>query len=184
MLIPLAVPAAAGAVDVLEPPSGAAAALDQQVRFSWTGDGGAYEVLFSQDRNDPAWTLTDHRSGRTLDTTLVTTPRELGLTPGTWYWRICSSTFQGPFQCELDDEVRELRVLAPPFLTPREARRVVRRAIRRRFHRRPRRIVCRRVDAQTIACRAYWRSRRGRLRARSVTVNEQPDGYYYRVFAE
>jgi hypothetical protein len=163
-------------VTIFSPGFYSSADPDESIRFAWLpeNDQDFYRVVFSQYRTF-GWETTPYSTRETVLTSMYASPEEIGLTPGTWYWRVCFG-WSGDSTCYLDDDIRTLDVNEPePFLSMAEARSTVRHAIRRRYHVRTRRLKCARVADPRVLCRAYFR-RRGVSRSRVVLV--RTDGEY------
>jgi hypothetical protein len=93
------------------------------VRFSWFAHNSQdfFTIEFNEYRTF-GWETT-YSSRQTVLSRLHLTPEEVGLTPGTWYWRVCFGWYEGPTTCYFDDDTRTLEVEEPePFLSLASAR--------------------------------------------------------------
>ena len=166
-------------VTILAPSYYSSADPDEQVRFSWwpENDQDFYRVVFSQYRSI-GWETSRFSTRETVLTSIYASPEDIGLTPGTWYWRVCFGWY-GESTCYLDDDVRTLEVNEPePLLSIAEARSTTRYAIRRRFHARASRVTCARIDDPRVLCRGFFR-RHGKPRSRLVLVRTDGEYNYY-----
>jgi hypothetical protein len=166
-------------VEIFAPGYFATSALDESIRFSWFAENSQdfFAVFFSQSRSF-GWETTPYVSRQTVLSSIYLTPEEVGLAPGTWYWRICFGWNDDPGSCYFDDDVRSLEVEEPePFLSLASARAVARRYVRRNWGIRARARCARMADSRAL-CRVSWR-RFGRLRARYLRLRLDQDGYVY-----
>lgn len=173
------------------------AQIDDSIRFSWLtyNSQDFYRVVFSRYRTF-GWEAGPSTRETVLSWQYVT-PRDVGLSVGTWYWRICYGWNDDPSHtCYLDEGIRTLVVEAKPtpppsvtptsptesapYLTLTEAKGATRYAIRKRFKVTARVPRCARVNDSEILCRAEFR-RRGRNVTRIVDVQAQADGIYYSI---
>jgi hypothetical protein len=203
----LAVPAQAQAssVSVFAPATYSSAALDEQIRFSWFPNNGQdfYRVVFSQYRSF-GWENSPYRTPETVLNFTYTSPRELGLTPGTWYWRVCYGWYDNPGVCYPDADIRMLDVEAPPSApAPRPTRSPVapptqspaptrpdvkvytataisatKKLIRQTYRVRPFRLRCDRASSSMVTCRTRFRYH-GHSKKRAVDVWSDGDTIYY-----
>jgi len=118
----MAVPVSAHAssdVMVFAPFNGSVSTLDQPIRFSWYPENSQdfFRVVFSQTPSG-GWEDSPHRTNETVLDSAYVSPRDVGLTPGTWYWRICYGwNTDARHICYWDDDIRTLDV-RPSLLTP------------------------------------------------------------------
>jgi hypothetical protein len=76
-------------VSVFSPGYFETAELDELVRFSWFAHNSQdfFTIEFNEYRTF-GWETT-YSSRQTVLSSLHLTPEEVGLTAGTWYWRVC-----------------------------------------------------------------------------------------------
>lgn len=154
--------------------------IDEQVRFAWAPNNGQdfFRVVFSEFRTF-GWETTTTGTEQTVLNFQFASPRNIGLTSGTWYWRVCAGWNETPGTCYLDDDIRTLDVTDKPLLTLLQAIRTTRSVVRRRYGKTPR-VRCARVNRSEMLCRGDFR-RRGRARVAVVEVEARADGIYYSV---
>lgn len=167
-------------VTVFGPSLFSTASPDEQVRFAWFPDNGQdfFRVVFSQTRSF-GWESSPYGTRETVLNSTYTSPQEIGLTSGTWYWRVCYGWNDDPSHtCYLDDDIRTLdveeRALPVSMAT---AVSTTKQAVRLRYHVRSR-VRCARIDLSDVLCRADFR-RHGRARTRLVKVWSDATGIYY-----
>ena len=166
-------------VTVFAPSYFSSAELDESIRFSWSARNSQdfFAVVFNQYRSF-GWETSQYQSRQTVLSSIYLAPEDVGLTPGTWYWRICYGWNDDPSTCYFDDDIRSLEVEeAEPFLSLADARSVARRIARRRWGVRTR-ARCARVSDSRALCRVTWR-RGSRRVARYLRLRLDADGYFY-----
>jgi hypothetical protein len=102
-------------VTVFGPSLFSSANSDEQIRFAWFPDNGQdfFRVVFSRTRSF-GWESSPYSTPETVLNSTYASPREIGLTPGTWYWRICYGwNDDSSHICYMDDDIRTLDVQAP-----------------------------------------------------------------------
>jgi hypothetical protein len=165
-------------VTVFSPGYFESAELDELVRFSWFAENSQdfFTVEFNEYRTF-GWETT-YSSRQTVLSSLHLTPEEVGLTPGTWYWRVCFGWYEDPTTCYFDDDIRTLEVEEPePFLSLASARSTARRWARTRWQVRAR-ARCVRLAESRAYCRLRW-YRTGRPLVRYLTLRLDSDGFIY-----
>jgi hypothetical protein len=154
---------------------------DDLVRFSWSPNNGQdfYRIVFSQYRTF-GWEASPYQTPETVLNSTYVTPKEIGLSPGTWYWRVCFGWNTNPGVCYMDDDIRTLSVDGEPlFVSMANARATTKLAVRRRYHVRARVRRCARAYSSSVMCRAdFWY--RGRARFRVVQTYSDAESFYYR----
>jgi hypothetical protein len=208
----MAVPATANAssdVTVYSPSDYSTATLDAPIFFLWSPDNGQdfFRVVFSRTRSG-GWQDSPYRTNETMLTSTSVSPRDVALTPGTWYWRICYGwNTDARHICYWDDDIRTLDVHAPaptpvprpsvvpqpPAPTPtqpaatrltvREGASVVRYVLKQKFGPRFRgarhlRIRSTRMNATTIKYRVSWVNRGARYSG-TVKLRKNAEDYTY-----
>ena len=166
-------------VTVFSPGYYASAETDESIRFSWLAENSQdfFYIYFNESRYY-GWETSTRYSRQTFLSSIYLTPEEVGLNPGSWYWRVCFGWYENPSTCYFDDDIRTLDVEQPePFLRLSTARSVARRYARRRWGVRTR-ATCLRISDSEATCRVSWR-KRGRLRRRYLDLELRSDGYVY-----
>jgi hypothetical protein len=174
-------PAPASAhVSLFLPVNFATAQEDEAVHFSWFADQSEdfFRVVVAAYPSGFMYSSLGTR--QTILTSIDTTPAEMGLTPGTWYWTICAGWDTTPSTCYLDDETRTLFVESPPppppALSLASAKAGAKQVARRRWKARRPRARCARVDRSSVLCRVTWRKKSGRRRSRLMEIFRESDG--------
>ncbi len=115
------------------PAEGAATQEDQAITFDWAWDTDQYASYLyfadTADPNDPIWfganttgrprvRVSDHGSPF-LHSNATFVPKSWSLTPGTWYWRVCSFTINGEDdKCYFRSPPRAITITAAPAPPP------------------------------------------------------------------
>jgi hypothetical protein len=202
----------AAAETIHAPAAGATFQEDSSVYFDWAWDNDQYAtsaIYFAQtpDPKDPNWYGPAH-PGRIAvsdggysftDSHATVQPNKVGLTPGGWYWRLCSKSIDGEDdKCQLRMDPQPIAITAAPApppapvpappvpappvpspapqaaaITRAEAEKAVRVAIRRRLNSATPRglaLSCRSQSRSTWVCAAKWANRTYRWKGTSRIV--------------
>jgi hypothetical protein len=174
-------PEARAAVTVFSPLNYSTVKTDEEVRFSWyaANSEDSFRVVFSQFQSF-GWDTSTKSTAKTVLSSQYATPASIGLSPGTWYWRVCASWYTNPGVCYLSNEIRTLTVeQAKRYVYSYEANNAARIAISRRFGRvTSLRTSCTRYGDNLLYCKSSFKQRR-KSRSQRLRITGDQDGIYY-----